>query len=90
VKAVTTRVPGGVRPLHDRRRLPASPATLDGRRIRCHRLRVVKTRAREALIDVRLEGAEDPLVLVLDVGSTSSRAAVYDATATVVRGLNTP
>jgi gluconokinase len=44
-------------------------------------------RSGEAPIDVRLEDAQDPLVLVLDVGSTSSRAAVYDATATAVRGL---
>jgi gluconokinase len=39
-------------------------------------------------IDVQLKDAQDPLVLVLDIGSTSSRAAVYDATATAVAGLD--
>jgi gluconokinase len=39
-------------------------------------------------IDVQLEDAQDPLVLVLDIGSTSGRAAIYDATATAVGGLD--
>src|SRR3989442_2180767 len=66
--------------------LARASVTLDGRGIRCHRLQVVKNRSAEAPIDVRLEDAQDPLVLVLDVGSTSSRAAVYDASAMAVRG----
>lgn len=38
--------------------------------------------------EVPLEAAQDPLVLVLDIGSTSSRAAIYDATASAVAGLD--
>jgi gluconokinase len=49
---------------------------------------VVKNRTAYTPIDVQLEHAQNPLVLVLDIGSTSSRAAVYDATATAVAGLD--
>jgi gluconokinase len=38
-------------------------------------------------VDVPLGEAQDPLVLVLDIGSTSSRAAVYDAAARAVSGM---
>src|SRR5512135_1830466 len=36
---------------------------------------------------VPLSGAQEPLVLVIDIGTSSMRALVYDATATHVEGL---
>ena len=51
-------------------------------------LEVVRDRTAYMPIDVQLDEAQDPLVLVVDIGSTSSRAAVYDATATAVGGLD--
>jgi hypothetical protein len=53
-----------------------------------HGYPVARNRAEHVGTTVQLTGAQDPLVLVLDLGSTSSRAAVYDATATVVAGLH--
>jgi gluconokinase len=48
---------------------------------------VTANRTEPTLTEVELADAQDPLVLVLDIGSTSSQAAVYDATATAVAGL---